>query len=275
MSLDAKSVDRDPFVQFDRWFDDWLRCEPREPNAMTLATADRRGVPSARIVLLKGIDAGGFLFFTNYESAKGRELAANPRAAAAQAERPAQLGGDEEMRGPGFGSFAARPLTKKAGLNRWIWDFRIDGGGPVVVPGKFTVRLSADGWTKTQPLTVLLDPRLAKDGVTLLDLREQFNLLVAVRETSSEARQLVQKLDAALRQAKDEPSKQKLQTLRSKLVTAPGTYPQPMLIDQLSSLSRMAGAADRKVGRSAISYHLALKKQLAELKAELAGLVQE
>ncbi len=81
MSLDAKSVDRDPFVQFDRWFDDWLRCEPREPNAMTLATADRRGVPSARIVLLKGIDAGGFLFFTNYESAKGRELAANPRAA--------------------------------------------------------------------------------------------------------------------------------------------------------------------------------------------------
>lgn len=200
--------------------------------------------------------------------------ATNPRAAA-QAERPAQLGGEEEMRGPGFSGFAARPLTKKAGLNRWVWDFRIDGGGPLVVPGKFTVRLSADGWTKTQPLTVLLDPRLAKDGVTLLDLREQFNLLVAVRETSSEARKLAQKLDAALRQTKDEPSKQKLQTLRSKLVTAPGTYPQPMLIDQLSSLARMAGAADRKVGRSAISHHKVLKKQLADLKAELSSLVQE
>jgi hypothetical protein len=152
---------------------------------------------------------------------------------------------------------------------------RVSGGGPLVVPGNFTVRLSADGWTKTQPLTVALDPRLAKDGVTLLDLREQFNLLVAVRESSNEARKVVQTLDAALRETKDEAAKQKLQTLRAKLVTAAGAYPQPMLIDQLSSLSRMAGAADRKVGRSAFDYHRVLKKQLAELKAELAGLVQE
>jgi photosystem II stability/assembly factor-like uncharacterized protein len=188
----------------------------------------------------------------------------------ASSNRPTQLGGDEEMRGPGFGASAARPLTKQAGLNRWVWDLRVDGGGPLVVPGKFTVRLSADGWTKTQPLTVALDPRLAKDGVTLLDLREQFNLLVAVRETTVQARRLAQKLDEALRETKDGAAKERLHTLRAKLVTAPGAYPQPMLIDQLSSLSRMAGAADRKVGRSAIQHFAVLKKQLAEIKAELA-----
>ncbi len=198
-------------------------------------------------------------------------------AAPAQAERPTATGGDEEMRGPGVGGFAARPLTKRAGLNRYTWDLRIDGGGPLVVPGKFTLRLSADGWTKTQPLTVELDPRLAQDGVTLFDLREQFNLLVNVRDTLSDARQLsqklAQKLDAALKQ--NSASSTQLQALRARLVTAGGPYPQPMLIDQLNSLSRMAGAADRKVGRSAIQHFAVLKKQLAEIKAELAKLAPQ
>jgi pyridoxamine 5'-phosphate oxidase len=80
-SLDEADVAADPYTQFQRWFDEALRAELSTPNAMTLATAAADGAPSARIVLLKGVDHGGFVFYTNYLSRKGRELAANPRAA--------------------------------------------------------------------------------------------------------------------------------------------------------------------------------------------------
>ena len=69
-----------PIVQFKKWFGQALKAGIREPNAKTLATADRRGRPSARIVLLKGISQTGFTFFSNYESRKGQELAKNPHA---------------------------------------------------------------------------------------------------------------------------------------------------------------------------------------------------
>lgn len=71
----------DPITQFARWFDAARDAGLAEINAMTLATADAGGLPSARIVLLKGFDTAGFVFFTNYDSRKGRDLAANPRAA--------------------------------------------------------------------------------------------------------------------------------------------------------------------------------------------------
>ena len=80
-SLNETDVAADPFTQFQRWFDEALRAELPMANAMTLATVAADGAPSARIVLLKGIDQGGFVFYTNYMSRKGRELAANPRAA--------------------------------------------------------------------------------------------------------------------------------------------------------------------------------------------------
>ena len=83
--LSERTFHPDPVEQFRRWFKAAERAGVPEPNAMTLATSARSGRPSARMVLLKGLpgkDAGrGFLFFTNYESRKGRELAANPRAA--------------------------------------------------------------------------------------------------------------------------------------------------------------------------------------------------
>ncbi|MFN9489676.1 MAG: pyridoxal 5'-phosphate synthase, partial [Betaproteobacteria bacterium] len=80
-SLDETGVSTEPFAQFRRWFDEALRAELPVANAMTLATSDGTGRPSARIVLLKGIDERGLVFFTNYRSRKGRELAANPQAA--------------------------------------------------------------------------------------------------------------------------------------------------------------------------------------------------
>ena len=72
----------DPFEQFERWFEESVQSAgDREPNAMTLATATSDGYPSARVVLLKGFDHQGFVFFTNYESRKGEQLQQNPRAA--------------------------------------------------------------------------------------------------------------------------------------------------------------------------------------------------
>ena len=75
-----KDLARDPFRQFERWFQEAEAAKLLEPNAMTLATCTRDGRPSARTVLLKGMDSRGFVFFTNYESRKGRELTENPHA---------------------------------------------------------------------------------------------------------------------------------------------------------------------------------------------------
>src|SRR4051812_17534135 len=79
--LEPGSVDRDPIVQFRRWYDEAVAAGVRQPAAMTLATAGPAGEVSARTVLLRGLDERGFVFFTNFESAKGEQLAANPRAA--------------------------------------------------------------------------------------------------------------------------------------------------------------------------------------------------
>jgi pyridoxamine 5'-phosphate oxidase len=70
----------DPFAQFERWFKDALAAELPLANAMTLATVTAGGAPDARVVLLKGVDGGGFVFYTNYDSRKGRQLAARPEA---------------------------------------------------------------------------------------------------------------------------------------------------------------------------------------------------
>jgi pyridoxamine 5'-phosphate oxidase len=98
--LSKHDVDPDPTVQFQRWLDQALRAEVNEPTAMTLATASRDGVPSARLVLLKGVDARGFVFYTDFRSRKGQELDENPRAALVfywpELERQVRVEGDVE-----------------------------------------------------------------------------------------------------------------------------------------------------------------------------------
>ena len=79
--LEESDLEADPFVLFARWLEEALDAHPGWPNAMTLATADSQGRPSARTVLLKGVDERGFTFFTNYESRKAHDLAENPHAA--------------------------------------------------------------------------------------------------------------------------------------------------------------------------------------------------
>jgi pyridoxamine 5'-phosphate oxidase len=77
MELDENSCDANPFKQFEKWFDEAVKTELLEPNAMVLSTATLNGVSSQRTVLLKGFDEEGFSFYTNYNSRKGKEIASN------------------------------------------------------------------------------------------------------------------------------------------------------------------------------------------------------
>ncbi|CAG9175220.1 Pyridoxine/pyridoxamine 5'-phosphate oxidase [Cupriavidus laharis] len=120
-SLNESDVAADPMAQFKRWFDEAVTAKLPEPNAMTLATVDADGQPSARIVLLKGMDEKGFTFFTNYESRKGLDLAANPRAALlfhwVQLERQVRVEGQVEKVADDESDayYASRPLGSRLG----------------------------------------------------------------------------------------------------------------------------------------------------------------
>ncbi len=119
--LDEASVDADPLAQFDRWFSDALRAELPEPNAMTIATANAQGQPSARIVLLKDYGQQGLVFFTDARSRKGRELAVNPRAAPVfhwqELERQVRVVGTVEQLTADESTeyFASRPVGSQLG----------------------------------------------------------------------------------------------------------------------------------------------------------------
>ncbi|NDD64867.1 MAG: hypothetical protein EBZ36_12980 [Acidobacteria bacterium] len=182
------------------------------------------------------------------------------------------------MRAPVSGLAAQSALSSRRGHNRFVWDLRhgdLEGApagrdlaGPLALPGRYTIRLSTEKWSLVQPLEVKLDPRLARDGVTPADLREQLGLIKKVRAASRGARALVARIDRELPAAVEERAA-RLKLLRDRLVTASGPYPQPMLIDQLGSIHRMISDADRKVGRSAIEYFDELQRELELITAEV------
>jgi pyridoxamine 5'-phosphate oxidase len=122
-ALDEQSVERDPFLQFVRWFDEAVAVRVAEPNAMTLATIGDDGRPVARIVLLKAVNTRGFAFYTNYDSRKARELARDPRGALVflwiDLERQVRLEGSVERVSDAESDayFASRPRASR--LSAW------------------------------------------------------------------------------------------------------------------------------------------------------------
>lgn len=120
-ALSETEVQTDPIVQFNYWFEQALNAQLYEPNAMTLATADAHGKPSARIVLLKGVDDRGLVFFTNYNSLKGQALAENPQAALLfywpELERQVRITGKIEKvsEAESDAYYASRPLDSRIG----------------------------------------------------------------------------------------------------------------------------------------------------------------
>lgn len=123
-ALSETDVDADPIVQFERWFQTARDVDCLEPNAMTLATCTPDAYPSARVVLLKGVDSRGFVFFTDYRSRKGQELTDNPHASLCffwpELERQVRVGGAVERvsRDESLAYFTSRPRGSRVGA--WV-----------------------------------------------------------------------------------------------------------------------------------------------------------
>jgi len=120
-ALDEEASAAEPLQQFEHWLQQALNSQLPEPNAMTLATVGDGGRPSTRVVLLKGFDARGIVWYTNYQSRKGRELAANPQAALqfhwVELERVVRIEGRVEQVEPELSDayFASRPIDSRIG----------------------------------------------------------------------------------------------------------------------------------------------------------------
>ncbi len=190
----------------------------------------------------------------------------------------------QAMRSPQTRPTGPPALSTQAGAHRFIWDLRHEGvpgmrgsRGPMVAPGEYRLKLSTGAFAEERPLKVLADPRLLKDNVTDAMIVEQTRLLLDIRDRISQARGLLQKLNEARTKALPDKSPsgvakvKSLDSIIEKLQTGPGFYPQPMLIDQLSSIARMLGQADQKPGRDAYERFDDLVKELEAIRAEVTG----
>jgi photosystem II stability/assembly factor-like uncharacterized protein len=155
-------------------------------------------------------------------------------------------------------------VTKTAGINRFAWDLR-NQAGVTLPPGQYQVRLKTGAVTQTQTFNVLIDPRVAADGVTLSDLQEQFEHNMRMRELVSSVNQLVTRVREAIGKSPNDP---RLLALASKLLTEPVRYGKPGLQAHITYLASMTSNVDQKIGRDAIDRYQVLKKELDALRAE-------
>jgi pyridoxamine 5'-phosphate oxidase len=122
--LNREDLAANPIEQFQKWFKQALEAQLPEPSAMTLATVNRNGQPSARIVLLKGVDGRGFSFYTNYASQKGRELAENPQAALViywtELERQVRIAGEASRLARSESDFYFQSRPRASRLAAWV-----------------------------------------------------------------------------------------------------------------------------------------------------------
>jgi hypothetical protein len=183
-------------------------------------------------------------------------------------------GGDDDPDAPsGFGrSFASR-VTKAAGFNRFVWDLR-SADGITAPPGDYQVRVTAGGETRTQPISVLIDPRLAAEGTTVADLREQSEhnrrmrrLVADVGRTVTRVQQFLTRSRGATGALAD--SATRVQAIAGKLLTEPVRYGKPGIQAHITYLASMTANTDQKVGRDALQRYEVLRKELEAIKAEL------
>ena len=167
-------------------------------------------------------------------------------------------------------------VSKVAGMNRFVWDVRNEAG-VTVPPGQYQVRLKSGAITLTQPLNVLIDPRVAADGVTQADLQEQFEHNMRMRELVSEVNQLVIRVREAQQKqsatAGSDGALSALTSISSKLLTEPVRYGKPGLQAHITYLASMTANVDQKIGRDAIERYQVLKKDLDSLRAEVDRLL--
>jgi photosystem II stability/assembly factor-like uncharacterized protein len=202
----------------------------------------------------------------------------------------------QDARGPSFpGGGASAGIRPEAGMQRVRWDLRYPGpwtanapgggpGGPMVPPGKYSVKLTAGGQTVTRTFDVKSDPRVAGDGVSDRDIAEQVQFQLQVRDAIGDARRLQQQIEQAMEKAGVKPPRampvggspasikydHPLQEMWAKVADTPGIYVQGMLVTQLNNVQRMITQADQKIGKDAYDRYADLQKELAALQAQLA-----
>jgi hypothetical protein len=168
-------------------------------------------------------------------------------------------------------------VTKNAGLNRVVWDLR-NKDGVIVPPGQYQVRVKFGETTQTQSLNVLIDPRVAADGVTVADLQEQYEHNMRMRALVNGVNRLVARVREAQRNSTpagngDGDSAARLKAVAAKLLSEPVRYGKPGLQAHITYLASMTANVDQKIGRDAIERYAVLKKEFDAVSAEVDQLL--
>ncbi len=196
---------------------------------------------------------------------------------------PAEPAGDDEEGGFRVRSGPTR-LDKSAGMHRFTWDLRYPGAwmsaarpegpnGPVAVPGKFAVRMSAGNWTETKPLTVVEDPRIVQSGVTAGELREQFEHNIRVRDLVSDLAHLVARIRSARADPPSAAALAKVNELASHVLTPSIRYSKPELQTQITYLYTITNSTDQQIGADVVERYQLLRKELDQRIAEMNAIV--
>ncbi len=175
-----------------------------------------------------------------------------------------------EGRMPGVETVALARVTRDAGVNRFVWDVRHENGLQPA-PGAYQARVTINGQAYTQPFNLLIDPRLAKEGLTAADLQEQFDFNVRMQGMVQSVGELTTEVQRALQQAQtagDAAKAAALQAVADKLLDQPVRYGKPGLRTHVNYLSRMVTGVDQKVGRDAFERADVLQKELDAVRAE-------
>jgi photosystem II stability/assembly factor-like uncharacterized protein len=202
----------------------------------------------------------------------------NSNAPAPAAGRGRAGGGteQEDPDAPAAGRLRSGPpprVTKTAGLNRFVWDVRHQAG-VTVPPGKYQARVRVNEATFTHEFNVLIDPRVAGDGVTVADLQEQFEHNLRMRELINIVNQIASRVRDAQAKQKAESgtngdSANRLDAIASKLFTPSVRYSKPGLQAHITYLAGMTANIDQKIGRDAIERYETLRREVEEIRAEL------
>lgn len=222
---------------------------------------------------------------------RGTLLRAFSSEAPGETEQPSAEPG---MRRPQMERLGTPRLPRAAGVNRFTWDFSLAGpwdanpgrsgrNGPWILPGQYRLRLTSGDQRSEQTLTVRIDPRNAKDGVTLADLREQLEHNIRVRDLVSEVNALVARLETVRRrlesggagapQGAAADTLGRLHAVRAKLVTPPVRYSKPELQAHIQYLYSLTTGAQQKIGRDAIERYRQLRAELDAVKREAEGVL--
>jgi hypothetical protein len=175
-------------------------------------------------------------------------------------------------RGSAGGTVSAR-VPANAGMNRFVWNVQHQNGLPAP-PGAYQARLTVGTTKLVQPFTLLVDPRLAEEGLTAADLQEQFDHNVKARQLVADVNQLLQRVGEAKKTLAGKPSLKQVEEVELAIRTEPVRYGKPGLQQHSSYLASMTGAADQKVGRDAIDRYNVLKKELDALTAQLNAAIK-